>query len=153
MLKRFAVILTLSGLFCSNAALALPRIEPLTSRPSLLKAQLPSRQLVTTVRSEGAPKRGQKHRSSGNFSTDTLPAGYSRLCWEIGQTTAKVSRIKFNVKKDKSLRGDSTEFKNLGHGSKTKIKKSRQLYIADPRGAYDSFGNKVGFLVEVYACK
>jgi hypothetical protein len=118
-----------------------------------LIASTPNRQLIATVRSQGEPQRGQKGRSSGNFSTDTMPQGYNNLCWQVSETSAiNPSEIKFNVKEDVRVLKDKTKFSDVTNGAKTDVKKARNLYISSPSGAYDKLGNTVGFAVNVYAC-
>lgn len=124
-----------------------------SSQAQNLIASAPTKQLIATVRSQGEPQRGQKGRSSGNFSTDNMPKGYNNLCWEVSETSAvNPSGIKFNVKEDLRVLKDKTHFSNVIPGTKTGVKKARNLYISSPDGAYDKFGNTVGFAVNVYAC-
>lgn len=124
-----------------------------SSQTQNLIASAPQKQLLATVRSQGEPQRGQKARSSGNFSTDNMPQGYSYLCWEVSETSAiKPSEIKFNVTEDRRVLKDKSMFREVTHSTKTEIKKARNLYISNPSGAYDQFGNTVGFAVNVYAC-
>ncbi|MBW4602233.1 MAG: hypothetical protein KME29_22340 [Calothrix sp. FI2-JRJ7] len=124
-----------------------------SSQTQNLIASAPQRQLIATVRSQGEPQRGQKSRSSGNFSTDNMPQGYSSLCWQVSETSAvNPSQIKFNVMEDLRVLKDKTIFKNVQASEKSAVKKARNLYIANPSGAYDKFGNTVGFAVNIYAC-
>jgi hypothetical protein len=102
---------------------------------------------VASVRSEGKPQGGEKHRSSGNFSTDDTPDGYSRFEWEVSETE-NPGNVKFDVKEDKSVSGDPVIFPQLTDGSTTDIVKARRLYIADPSGS-----NGGSFLVTVWAAR
>ncbi len=106
---------------------------------------MPDKIQIASVTSEGQPQKGQKHRSSGNFSTEGVPGGFSKFYWEITGTKEPES-IKFNVKRDKSAAIDPVEFENLKDGSITEIKQYRSLYIADPKGSYGG-----DFIVTVYA--
>jgi hypothetical protein len=124
-----------------------------SSQAQNLIASAPSKQLIATVRSQGEPQRGQKGRSSGNFSTDNMPQGYNSLCWQVSETSAvNPSGIKFNVMEDLRVLKDKSIFRDVTPSAKTDIKKARNLYISSPSGAYDKFGNTVGFAVNVYAC-
>lgn len=100
---------------------------------------------LASVDSYPGPQPGQKHRSSGNFSTEDAPSGTTDLFWEI-TNNSNAGSIKFNVKKDKSAATDPTEFKDVGNATTTKYISERRLYIADPEGAGDS-----AFVVVVYA--
>ncbi|WP_315790296.1 hypothetical protein [Fischerella sp. JS2] len=128
--------------FTSQLLMGMP--NALAQRPSIL---------VSSVRSEGRPRIGQKHRSSGNFTTSSVPNGYRYFCWRVTSPgVANINNIRFKIKRDKSVWTDPTEFRNIGHGSKTAMKRKRSLYIADPTGAYDRYGNPESFVVYVYAC-
>lgn len=98
---------------------------------------------IASVTSEPQPQKGQKHRSSGDFSTDGVPNGYSKLYWEVSGVPVPKG-ISFDVNKDKTGT-DPVIFRNLTDGSVTGVFEDRQLYIANPRGANTSF------LVTVYA--
>lgn len=100
---------------------------------------------IASVTSEGQPQKGQKHRSSGNFSTEGVPGGYSKFYWEISGT-AEPDSIKFDVMRDVPMGFDPTEYSDLKNGSVTEIKQERSLYIANPKGSYGG-----DFIVTVYA--
>jgi hypothetical protein len=100
---------------------------------------------IASVRSEGSPQKGQDHRSSGNFSTDDVPDGYTGFAWEVSETE-QPDNVRFDVMEDKSAQRDPVIFKQLTNGSATGIVKSRRLYIANPSGS-----NGGSFLVTVYA--
>lgn len=103
--------------------------------------------LMASVVSEPQPLSGQKHRSSGDFSTDLMPENTIAWKWVV-KNTPNPDAIRFNVKHDISGGIDTTWFKNLYNGKQTTndMKKERTLYISDPSGAD---GNN--FTVEVYA--
>lgn len=98
---------------------------------------------IASVTSEASPQNGQDHRSSGNFSTEDVPGGFSKFYWEISGV-AVPDGINFDVMKDRTGK-DPVEETDLTDGSITDVVKDRQLYIANPRGASTSF------LVTVYA--
>ncbi|MFF2887943.1 DeoR family transcriptional regulator [Paenibacillus sp. NPDC057967] len=102
-------------------------------------------ELVTSIRSEKAPLSGQKHRSSGNFSTEVLPPGTKRLRWEVEGGGVDQYDITFDVKRDVSAGTDPTELDDVISGNTSKVISARSLYIANPSGAQTSF------LVKVYA--
>lgn len=107
-----------------------------------------------SVRSEAHPQKGQKHRSSNNFSTSDflkfipynpnpsdpnycpfpfgMYVGPSKLKWSCPPN------ISFTVQIDKSGT-DGTFAKNLTNGSVTDFTSSDKLYIADPIGAPSDF--------------
>lgn len=103
-----------------------------------------TKQLIASVTSEKEHQSGQKHRSSGNFSTEGLPEGTKALSWEI-EGGGDPDSIKFNVMQDKSAASDPVIFKDVLNGNRTEVKSIRSLYIADPSGASSSF------VVHVYA--
>ncbi|KOY83473.1 DeoR family transcriptional regulator [Lysinibacillus macroides] len=105
---------------------------------------LSTKQLIASVTSEKGPQSGQKHRSSGNFSTEGLPQGTKALVWEI-EGGGDPDLISFNVMQDKSAATDPVIFKDVLNGNRTAVKSIRSLYIADPSGASSSF------IVHVYA--
>jgi hypothetical protein len=108
---------------------------------------MPDRLQIASVRSEGNPQSGQKHRSSGNFSTDDTPDGYQQFQWEVSETE-NPANVKFDVMEDKSVQSDPVIFRQLTNGSTTDVKKARRLYIANPSGS-----NGGSFLVTVWAIR
>ena len=102
---------------------------------------------IASIRSEGNPQSGQKHRSSGNFSTDDSPDGYNAFEWQVSETE-QPQNVKFSVKEDQTAGSDKTVWSKLGDGSSTDVKKERRLYIADPSGS-----NNGSFLVTVFAAR
>lgn len=102
---------------------------------------------IASVRSEGQPQSGQKHRSSGNFSTDDAPDGYNSFEWQVSETE-QPGNVKFDVMEDKTASSDPTIWSQLTNGSSTDVQKKRRLYIANPSGS-----NGGSFLVTVYAVR
>lgn len=84
-----------------------------------------------SVSSEPNPSPGQKHRSSGNFST--VNCSGSKLKWSCSQG------IVFDVMKDVSGGTDPTIFHDLTNGSETDTNQDRSLYIANPRHTTENF--------------
>lgn len=84
----------------------------------------------TCITSAAQPLEGQKNRSSGNFSTQG--------CSFDLQWTAP-DNVSFNVMQDRSSAKDPVKLENVSNGSKTRNPDQRSLYIANPRGASDSF--------------
>ena len=103
--------------------------------------------LMASVVSGPGPQSGQKHRSSGDFSTDSMPNNTVAWKWVI-TNTPNPDAVRFNVKHDISAGIDTTWFEDLYNGKQTdnNMKKERTLYISDPSGCD---GND--FTVEVYA--
>ncbi|WP_310483181.1 DeoR family transcriptional regulator [Chamaesiphon sp. VAR_48_metabat_403] len=80
--------------------------------------------------SQARPERGQKSRSSGNFSTQ----GCARsLIWNSPKG------VSFTVVKDVSAGKDRVEISNVKHGLQTQNPNQEKLYIANPRGALVPF--------------
>jgi len=102
---------------------------------------------MASVISDPKPQQGQKHRSSGDFSTDSMPDGTVAWKWVV-TNHPNPDAIRFDVKHDISGGIDTTWFKDLYNEEQTtnNLKKERTLYIADPSGAGDD-----NFTVEVYA--
>ncbi len=82
------------------------------------------------VTSESRPQRGQKNRSSGNFSTQGCSAS---LKW------TSPTPIVFDVKQDRTGRSDPTTFSGLTNGVVTVNPNQRSLYIANPKNASGNF--------------
>jgi hypothetical protein len=94
---------------------------------------------LASVTSEGQPQQGQKHRSSGNFSTQTSNPP-QKVQWWITDNSQS-SSITFDVMEDKSLAPDPTIYAGLKNGSVTSYYSSRSLYIANPK---NTGGNSFG---------
>jgi hypothetical protein len=103
--------------------------------------------LMATVVSDPEPQPGQIHRSSGNFSTDSMPENTIKWKWVVTEHPNN-DAISFNVKHDIHGGIDTTWFENVGNGMLTNhpMKKERNLYISDPKNA-----NGKNFNVSVYA--
>jgi hypothetical protein len=99
---------------------------------------------ICSVTSEAAPQDGQKHRSSGNFSTQDAPSGTKKLQWYVTESDAFDS-VEFDVMEDRKLKHDPVVFSGLKNGAITEYKSDRQLYIANPANA----GGKT-FVVQVW---
>lgn len=105
-----------------------------------------SRILISSVTSSPTPQPGQSSRSSGNFSTDTLPANTINFQWEITPFGSDdPNSISFIVAQDVSGGNDPTIFSGVVNGKYTDVYENRSLYIAKPNGA------TANFVVSVYA--
>jgi hypothetical protein len=82
------------------------------------------------ISSEAQPQRGQKNRSSGNFSTQGCT---TTLRWSAPKG------VSFNVMRDVSGGKDPVELPNISNGSSTQNPNQRSLYIANPKGAQKGF--------------
>ncbi|AFU16636.1 DeoR family transcriptional regulator [Bacillus thuringiensis] len=103
-----------------------------------------AQQLVATVLSQPKPLDGQKNRSSGNFSTESLPSGTQYLKWEV-EGGGNPDLVSFNVMKDVSAGTDPVVFHDVLSGNRTSVVSARSLYIANPKNASEPF------TVSVYA--
>jgi hypothetical protein len=102
--------------------------------------------LIASVTSSPAPQDGQKHRSSGNFSTQTIPDGTSYLLWNVLNADGSQNlTIHFDVMEDVSVGLDPTIYSNCYTGKQDAPKEYRSLYIANPKNATDNF------IVQVFA--
>lgn len=102
--------------------------------------------LIASVTSSPTPQDGQKHRSSGNFSTQTIPDGTSYLLWNVLNTDGSQNLIiHFDVMEDVSVGIDPTIYKDCYTGKQDAPKEYRSLYIANPKNATDNF------IVQVFA--
>ncbi len=100
---------------------------------------------ISSVTSSPTPQRCQKHRSSGNFSTQDVPGGFNKFYWKVSGRNVPNS-INFDVMQDKPIGNDPVIYRNLKYGCVTEIKEFRGLYIANPRCS----DGKI-FTVTVYA--
>ncbi|MFD0769495.1 DeoR family transcriptional regulator [Bacillus sp. CGMCC 1.60114] len=89
---------------------------------------------------------GDENRSSGNFSTESLPSGTQYLKWEVDtEGMGDPNIVLFNVMNHVSDGTDPVVFHDVLSGKRTSIVSARSLYIANPK-------NVVGaFTVNVYA--
>ncbi|PEO61499.1 DeoR family transcriptional regulator [Bacillus toyonensis] len=101
-----------------------------------------AQQLVAAVLSQPRPLDGQKNRSSGNFSTESLPSGTKYLKWEI-EGGGDPDFVSFNVMQDVSAGTDPVHFKGVLSGNRTAVVSKRSLYIANPGDASEPFTVKV----------
>jgi hypothetical protein len=91
------------------------------------------------VVSEAGPQEGQQHRSSNNFSTESLTG--KSIQWTCVDGQGNTS-IVFTVMHDDHSgieRVDETIFKPVTNGTVTSMCKKSDLYIADPSGAGSDF--------------
>ena len=100
--------------------------------------------LIAAVQSEPQPQKGQKHRSSGDFSTDNADSSATGLLFKINKSNPKWNSIHFDVKEDKSGGKDPVIYTDVYSGNREPVVRERTLYIADPEGA------DTDFTVEVY---
>ena len=101
-------------------------------------------ELLAAVVSLPTPQPGQRHRSSGNFSTDNAASGAKRFIFKV-INNPNADRISFDVMEDKSGATDPTIWKDEYSGNSVPVERKRDLYIANPKGAGDQ-----DFTVEVY---
>jgi len=87
--------------------------------------------LCTSVTSAPGPQPGQNNRSSGNFSDQECPG--PNLKWNFPGS------ITFRVMEDKSASSDKERLSNVTSGKVTYRLNNRNLYIANPSGATESF--------------
>lgn len=103
--------------------------------------------LMACVVFDPASQPGQEHRSSGNFSTDSMPDGTTAFKWEIKNRPGP-SSVRFDVKQDVGRGKDHTWFTDVTNDEETqnRLERCRSLYVANPQGA-----GSADFTVEVYA--
>ncbi|MGH1344816.1 MAG: ankyrin repeat domain-containing protein [Nannocystales bacterium] len=100
--------------------------------------------VLGTVTSGPAPQKGQKERSSANFSTETPEPPVTGMTWLITQNP-NADSITFKVKVDRSGAKDPDLFDGEVLGNKTTTSNptygvnEKKLYIANPAGATASF--------------
>jgi hypothetical protein len=100
--------------------------------------------LIKSVISDKNPSKGQKHRSSINFSTEGAPSNCVGFKWGVAGTEHP-ELVEFEVMEDKTGH-DPTIFSSLEHESCTKSISKGKLYIANPSGCVDD-----KFQINVYA--
>jgi len=103
--------------------------------------------LVATVVSEPHPQKGQKHRSSNNFTFDFPACQPYRLIWQIeDQPGYDWRQIVFDIMQDKSGK-DPVLMSGMSSGIWTEVfGEDKKLYVANPRRA-----NKEGNLPSDYS--
>lgn len=109
----------------SFIVLALSSVVTLHITPALAQSRS-----CACINSEAQPQRGQKNRSSGNFSSQGCSTS---LRW------SSPDGVSFNVMRDVSGGKDPVELSNVTNGSITPNPNQRSLYIANPRGAQTGF--------------
>lgn len=155
----FASATPVFGMALKAAQAALPQLQVQVGLPDLqpkyveLQAQVgppdlqPKYVEIASVISGPGPSSGQKNRSSGNFSIDSLPLGTSSLYWQVvtqdGQSIDP--NISFNVMDDRSAASDPVIFRGVFNGAITSVRTDRSYYISNPSGANQNF------IVKVYA--
>ncbi|EOO22079.1 hypothetical protein ICM_06311 [Bacillus cereus BAG1X2-3] len=80
----------------------------------------------------------KKNRSSGNFSTESLPSGSQYLKWEV-EGGGNPDLVRFNVMKGVSAGTDPVVFHDVLSGNRTSVVSARSLYIANPKNASEPF--------------
>jgi len=102
----------------------------------LNKGQSSKDPVTRVVVSESKPKKGQKHRSSDNFSTKGMNSG-THLLWCVEEG------ISFDIMVDKTAASDPTCATSVTNGFLTPFtgyfKDASNLYIANPKGASGNF--------------
>lgn len=103
--------------------------------------------LLATVTSSPKPQPGQTHRSSGNFSTDSMPSNAKYVLFTVQPSGGDdPNAIHFDVMQDKSAAHDPTRYSNMYNNAQgSYVEPQRSLYIANPTGA------TADFTVSVYA--
>jgi hypothetical protein len=86
--------------------------------------------VCTCISSEAQPQRGQKNRSSGNFSTEGCT---TTLHWTAPRG------VHFKVMRDVSGGVDPVIFGHVDNNTRTRNVEQRSLYIANPAGARRGF--------------
>jgi hypothetical protein len=100
---------------------------------------------IARVISNPQPSKGQQHRSSANFSTESMPAGTQYVSFTV-DGSGNDDGVFFDVMEDISMHSDPTIYYNQSNGSRSSnVTKYSSLYIANPQGA------KKDFEVIVYA--
>lgn len=84
-----------------------------------------------SVTSEPNPQHGQKHRSSGNFSTEGCSGDKIQFSSPEG--------VVYDIMEDKSLAPDPTIYKDVTNGTIVEKVSSRSLYVANPKHASGNF--------------
>jgi hypothetical protein len=94
---------------------------------------------IARIVSEPEPLRGQRHRSSENFSTESMPAGTTYLSFAV-QGRSDIDQITFDIMQDISGGEDPVIYPGESNGSQSSnVKKYPELYIANPEGATSNF--------------
>jgi hypothetical protein len=95
---------------------------------------------IARIISEPEPLRGQRHRSSENFSTESIPDGATYLSFTVQGGGTNVDRITFDIMQDISGGEDPVIYPGESNGSQSpNVTKYPALYIANPKGAVSNF--------------
>jgi hypothetical protein len=105
-------------------------IAPAEAPASMLSARNKSCSAIARVTSQPMPLPGQTHRSSGNFSLDSIRVG------QVFRVVVKKG-VSFNLKRDIRYRVDPTLASGMKAGYYKRVSSYPlyPVYIADPRGA------------------
>lgn len=130
-MKKLTKLATLATLLFLPLGLLSSCSDDDTPEEVLPPTYLGSGQASRTVKSEAGPQKGQKERSSGNFSTSGMGGG-SSIYWTCPEG------VSFDIKIDKT--GTDPFFANgVTNGTITSFTDNSKLYIANPKGAKDAF--------------
>ena len=94
--------------------------------------------LLSSVVSLPHPQSGQKHRSSGNFSTDNADPKAKFFIIKV-TNNPNADDVNFDVMEDKSGATDPTIWRGMYSGNKVAVERKRDLYIANPKNAKENF--------------
>lgn len=92
---------------------------------------------LSIVTSGKEPQIDQRNRSSGNFTSQEVPARTAGLFWEINSPQA--DKIRFRVMQDKSSASDPVIWQKITHNSITDYQGFRRIYVANPENATENF--------------
>jgi hypothetical protein len=87
---------------------------------------------IASITAAPGPQPGQKHRSSGDFPTDSAPPGTTSLRFSVSNTPYAAD-VRFEVWRDVSAGRDKTIWKDLKDGSIESYESYRQLYIVSDK--------------------
>lgn len=117
---------------------SLPRRRQSTSNPQ--SSQHVAQQLIASIVSTPKHQSGQKHRSSGNFSTGNAPTDTSQIRWVVvTDDGSSPDGISFDVMQDIHWDTDPTIWSGVRTNQQTNYQSHRSVYIANPSGAESNF--------------
>lgn len=93
---------------------------------------------LSSVVSQPYPQHGQKHRSSGNFSTDNADSNANFFIIRVTKNP-NPDKISFDVMEDKSGGTDPIIWRGMYSGNRVAVERIRNLYIANPVNAKEDF--------------
>jgi hypothetical protein len=94
---------------------------------------------IARVISHPQPSEGQTHRSSANFSTESMLAGTQYVSFSV-DGSGNDDGVFFDVMEDISMKGDKVIYHNASNGYRSSdVTKYDNLYIANPQGAQKDF--------------